>query len=196
MTAIFGFCATFAEIFRYMRGHSSIVLWLFLVLVGMGCSSSSEPETLKPGDKMPLFELMDQDGKLYRVEDVVGEKNLVVYFYPKDDTPGCTKEACKFRDDFEVFTDLNALVIGISGDSPESHQEFKEKYNLPFILLSDEESKVQELFGVGGEFMGLIPGRVTFVIDQEGVVQYTFNSMSNAEQHVDEARKILEKLNQ
>lgn len=196
MTAIFRFCATFAEIFRYMRGYLPIVLLLVLVFVSVGCSSSSEPETLKPGDKMPLFELMDQDGELYRMEDVVGEKNLVVYFYPKDDTPGCTKEACKFRDDFEVFTDLNALVIGISGDSPESHQEFKEKYNLPFTLLSDEESKVQELFGVGGEFMGLIPGRVTFVIDQEGVVQYTFNSMSNAEQHVDEARKILEKLNQ
>ncbi|UTW67861.1 peroxiredoxin [bacterium SCSIO 12643] len=179
-----------------MRGYLPIVLLLVLVFVGVGCSSSSEPETLKPGDKMPLFELMDQNGELYRMEDVVGEKNLVVYFYPKDDTPGCTKEACKFRDDFEVFTDLNALVIGISGDSPESHQEFKEKYNLPFTLLSDEESKVQELFGVGGEFMGLIPGRVTFVIDQEGVVQYTFNSMSNAEQHVDEARKILEKLNQ
>lgn len=196
MTAIFRFCATFAEIFRYMRGYLPIVLLLVLVFVGVGCSSSSEPETLRPGDKMPLFELMDQNGELYRMEDVVGEKNLVVYFYPKDDTPGCTKEACKFRDDFEVFTDLNALVIGISGDSPESHQEFKEKYNLPFTLLSDEESKVQELFGVGGEFMGLIPGRVTFVIDQEGVVQYTFNSMSNAEQHVDEARKILDKLNQ
>lgn len=196
MTAIFRFCATFAEIFRYMRGYLPIVLLLVLVFVGVGCNSSSEPETLRSGDKMPLFELMDQNGELYRMEDVVGEKNLVVYFYPKDDTPGCTKEACKFRDDFEVFTDLNALVIGISGDSPESHQEFKEKYNLPFTLLSDEESKVQELFGVGGEFMGLIPGRVTFVIDQEGVVQYTFNSMSNAEQHVDEARKILEKLNQ
>jgi len=178
-----------------MSGTWRIIVFLFLVILGAACNQSTENNTLKPGDQMPLFELLDQDGELYRMEDVVGEKNLVVYFYPKDDTPGCTKEACKFRDDFEVFTDLNALVIGISGDSPESHQEFKEKYNLPFTLLSDEESKVQELFGVEDAFMGLVSGRVTFVIDMDGVVQYTFNSMSNAEQHVDEARKILEELN-
>jgi peroxiredoxin Q/BCP len=154
----------------------------------------SDEVMLKKGDHLPVFELPDQNGNLYAIKEVIGRKKLVIYFYPKDDTPGCTKEACRFRDDFEVFTDLDALVIGVSGDSPESHLAFKEKYQLPFTLLSDEDDLVRMLFGVKGKFMDMIPGRVTFVVDREGIIQYTFESMSNAEQHVDEARKVLEGL--
>jgi len=153
-----------------------------------------EIEVLKKGDKVPDFELKNQNGELFKVSDYVGKKNLVIYFYPKDDTPGCTKEACKFRDEFEDFTDLDAMVIGISGDNPESHTKFIEKYNLPFTLLSDENDEVRKAFGVKGKFMNMIPGRVSFVVDKDGIIQYVFDSMSNAEQHVSEAKAILEKL--
>jgi len=153
-----------------------------------------EIQTLKKGDKVPVFKLKNQNGELFQISDYIGKKNLVIYFYPKDDTPGCTKEACKFRDEFEEFTDLDAMVIGISGDSPESHTEFIEKYNLPFTLLSDENDEVRKLFGVKGKFMNMIPGRVSFVVDKKGVIQYVFDSMSNAEQHVDEAKKVLKEL--
>tara|TARA_R110002050_G_scaffold41242_1_gene100083 strand:+ start:84931 stop:85464 length:534 start_codon:yes stop_codon:yes gene_type:complete len=153
-----------------------------------------EIHTLEKGSKVPKFELKNQNGDLFKVADYIGKKNLVIYFYPKDDTPGCTKEACKFRDEFEVFTDLEAMVIGISSDSPESHTKFIEKYNLPFTLLSDEEDVVRKAFGVKGKFMDMIPGRVSFIVDKKGIIQYVFDSMGNAEQHVDEARKILENI--
>lgn len=161
-------------------------------LVAFRMTTTKEIVTLTKGDKLPVFTLKDQNNKLFQVADFIGKKNLVIYFYPKDDTPGCTKEACKFRDDFEVFSDLDAMVIGISGDSPESHTKFIEKYNLPFTLLSDVDDEVRKLFGVKGKFMNMIPGRVTFVVDKQGVIQYTFDSMGNAEQHVSEAQKILE----
>ncbi|HBH06399.1 MAG TPA: peroxiredoxin [Flavobacteriales bacterium] len=152
---------------------------------------NGKSKTLRIGDKMPIFELPDQDGNDFNIKKLVGKNNLVVYFYPKDDTPGCTKEACAFRDQFEAFSDLDAVVIGISGDSPESHREFREKHNLPFTLLSDEEDMVHDLFGVKS---GLIPGRVTFVVDKKGIIKYTFDSMMNATQHVEEAKKILQDL--
>lgn len=172
-----------------------LILSIFIIsILSLSCVSSNEKTMLKKGDQLPVFELQDQDGELYKIQEIIGKKNLVIYFYPKDDTPGCTKEACKFRDDFEVFTDLNALVIGISGDTPDSHKKFQEKYQLPFTLLSDPDDKVRQLFGVKGSLGGLIPGRVTFVVDRNGMIQYTFDSMSKAEQHVEEARKILEDL--
>jgi peroxiredoxin Q/BCP len=149
---------------------------------------------IKIGDKAPDFELTDQNGKPFALSEIIGKQSLVIFFYPKAHTPGCTKEACKFRDEFEVFTDLDAMVIGISADSPESHTEFIEKYNLPFTLLSDAEDAVRKQFGVKGKFMDVIPGRVTFIADKQGVIQYVFDSMSNAEQHVEEAKKILETL--
>ena len=171
-----------------------IIAVLAVGLLAFTFIKKDDIETLKKGDKVPDFKLKNQNGELFKVADYVGKKNLVIYFYPKDDTPGCTKEACKFRDEFEVFTDLDAMVIGISGDSPESHTEFIEKYNLPFTLLSDENDEVRKAFGVKGKFMDMIPGRVTFIVDKEGTIQYVFDSMSNAEQHVDEAKMILEKL--
>jgi len=144
---------------------------------------------IKVGDKIPTFALKDQNGDLFAVNDSVG-KPMVIYFYPKDDTPGCVKEACKFRDEFEKFNDLGVLVIGISGDSVESHKKFEEKYNLPFTLLADEGNKIRKMFGVPKSLV-FLPGRVTYVIDKSGIVQYVFNSQFGAEKHIENSLKIL-----
>lgn len=146
------------------------------------------------GSKLPGFSLPDQDGKIINIHNFIGKKNLVIYFYPKDDTPGCTAEACSFRDEFEDFKTLDAEVIGISADSPASHKNFAEKYKLSFRLLSDEGNEVRKLFGVPANFLGLLPGRVTYIIDKTGIVQHVFNSQFNARKHVSEAKKILESL--
>lgn len=149
---------------------------------------------LKVGDKIPEFALQNAADQTVKISDLIGKKNLVIYFYPKDDTPGCTKEACKFRDDFEDFTDLNAEVIGISADSPKSHAKFKAKHRLPFTLLSDKGNVVRKQFGVKGNFLGLIPGRVTFVVDKTGTIVYVFDSLGNAEQHVENSKNVLKDL--
>ena len=167
---------------------------LTIAALSISCINSNEKTTLKKGDTIPNFTLKNQEGQPFTISDFIGKKNLVIYFYPKDDTPGCTKEACKFRDDYEAFTDLNAMVIGISSDSPESHAEFATKYNLPFNLLSDEQNEIREAFGVQGNFMGIIPGRVTFIVNKSGIIEYVFDSMSQAEKHVDESIKILKAL--
>ena len=141
--------------------------------------------------QVPSFTLKDQDGNLFDLKNVVGKKNLVIYFYPKDDSPGCTKEACYFRDQFEVFNQADAMIIGISGQSVESHKKFAEKYRLSFTLLSDEGNKVRKLFGVPSDLFGSIPGRVTYIVDKTGTVVYVFDSQSQATKHVDEALRIL-----
>jgi len=150
-------------------------------------------EKIKIGDKVPSFKLKDQNGNLYTVNKAI-KKPIVIYFYPKDDTPGCVKEACKFRDDFEKFNDIGAIVIGISSDSVESHKKFEEKYNLPFTLLADINNEVRKLFGVS-KSMIFLPGRVTYVVDKNGIVQYVFNSQFNAEKHIENSLKILKDLN-
>ena len=127
------------------------------------------------------------------LEDYIGTKPVVLFFYPKDDTPGCTKEACAFRDDYDQFEKLDAEVIGISSDSVESHRRFAKKHDLPFTLLSDEGKKVRRLYGVPNTF-GLFPGRVTYVIDEEGVVRHIFSSQLGVEQHVAEALKALQSI--
>lgn len=111
---------------------------------------------------------------------------MVVYFYPADDTPGCTAESCSFRDSYEDFTEAGAEVVGISGDSVESHQRFAEKHRLPFHLLADVDGAAREAFGVGRTF-GLLPGRVTFVIDPGGTIRKVFNSQFRPRKHIDEA---------
>jgi peroxiredoxin Q/BCP len=146
------------------------------------------------GSHVPQFTLADQNGNLFSISSVVGKKNLVIYFYPKDDSPGCTKEACYFRDEFELFDEADALIIGISGQSVVSHKKFADKYRLSFTLLSDEGDKVRELFGVPVNFLGMLPGRVTYVIDKSGTVVYIFNSQTQTKRHVDEALKILKGL--
>jgi peroxiredoxin Q/BCP len=145
------------------------------------------------GDRAPDFTLDDQDGRPVSLSDFRGRKNVVVYFYPKDDTPGCTKESCAFRDHYEAFRDAGAEVIGISSDSPASHKAFAEKHRLPFRLLADVDGKVRAAFGVP-RTAGLLPGRVTYVIDREGVIRHAFNSQLAATRHVDEAIEVLRRL--
>jgi len=140
---------------------------------------------VKAGDRAPDFALPDADGKEVRLADLRG-KPVVLYFYPKDDTPGCTKEACSFRDQYEDFRDAGAVVIGVSSDSGESHKKFAEKYRLPFTLISDRDGAVRKRYGVPAT-LGLLPGRVTFVIDPDGVVRKVFNSQLAATRHVEEA---------
>ena len=146
------------------------------------------------GSTIPTFSLKNQLGQLFAIDSVLGKKNLVIYFYPKDDTPGCTKEACSFRDQFEVFEDADAMVIGISGQSVDSHKQFAEKHRLNYTLLSDEGNIVRKLFGVPTNLFGLIPGRVTYVIDKTGKVIFMFDSQFQAEKHVEETLRILKEL--
>lgn len=138
------------------------------------------------GDMAPDFTLTSQTGESVSLKDFQGKKSVVLYFYPKDDTPGCTAEACAFRDSYQVFKEAGAEVIGISSDTTQSHQQFVKKYDLPFILLSDTENKVRQLYGVPAT-LWILPGRVTYVIDQEGVVRHLFDSMLEFQRHVEEA---------
>jgi len=145
----------------------------------------SEPG-IRAGERAPDFELPDAQGRPVRLADFRGRKAVVVYFYPKDDTPGCTKEGCAFRDAYQDFQAAGAEVIGVSSDSGESHARFATKYRLPFLLLSDRTGEVRKRYGVPST-LGLLPGRVTFVIDRDGVVRHVFNSQLQAERHVREA---------
>jgi peroxiredoxin Q/BCP len=140
---------------------------------------------LQPGENAPDFALPDAEGKLVRLSQLRG-KPVVLYFYPKDDTPGCTREACAFRDQYEDFVEAGAAVIGVSSDSSESHRSFAKRHRLPFTLLSDRDGALRKSYGVPATF-GLLPGRVTFVIDAKGVVRRVFNSQIAATRHVAEA---------
>ncbi|MBP4137867.1 peroxiredoxin [Flavobacterium geliluteum] len=149
--------------------------------------------SLKIGDIVPNFTAKDSHGEVFESKSVLGRKPLVIYFYPKDNTPGCTTEACSFRDQYEDFKDLGAEVIGISSDSVKSHQKFANKYQLPFLLLSDQDKKLRHLFGMRDNLFGLLPGRVTYIIDRNGVVIYIFDSM-NASKHIPKALKMIKEL--
>ncbi|MFV8342144.1 peroxiredoxin [Flavobacterium sp. XS2P39] len=148
---------------------------------------------LQVGDKIPNFKAKDANGNDFDSQNIIGHKPLVIYFYPKDNTPGCTAEACSFRDQYEDFKDLGAEVIGISSDSVASHQKFAEHYKLPFILLSDSDKKIKKLFGVSSGLFGLLPGRVTYVTDKNGVIQLIFDSMW-ATKHIPKALEAVKKL--
>ena len=149
--------------------------------------------SVKVGDKAPDFTLPSQMGDNVTLSEFFGKKNIVLYFYPKDESPGCTREACTFRDSYEELTNLGAEVIGVSGQSVESHKSFATHYGLPFILLSDEDNKVRKLYGVPST-MGLLPGRVTYIIDKQGIVRHFFNSQTQTQRHVEEAKRTLEEL--
>ncbi|WP_456314143.1 peroxiredoxin [Pseudomonas shirazensis] len=149
--------------------------------------------SLKIGDIVPNFTAKNSHGEVFESQSVLGRKPIVIYFYPKDNTPGCTTEACSFRDQYEDFKDLGAEVIGISSDSVKSHQKFAKKHELPFILLSDQDKKLRHLFGVRDNLFGLLPGRVTYIIDRNGVVIYIFDSM-NAAKHIPKALKTIKEL--
>jgi len=141
---------------------------------------------VRAGDQAPDFELPDGSGQTVRLSDFRGRKAVVLYFYPKDDTPGCTKEACTFRDQYQDFADAGAEVIGVSSDSADSHARFASKYRLPFRLLADSDGALRKRYGVPAT-LGLLPGRVTYVIDKQGMVRHVFNSQLQATQHVAEA---------
>ena len=145
---------------------------------------------VKLGDYIPDFSLKDQDGNLFIISNYLGKKKLVIFFYPQDGSLNCTREACYFRDLSEVFDEADAVLIGISGQSVESHKEFAEKNRLNYTLLSDTGNNIRKLFGVPGRVFGLIPGRVTYVADRSGKVVYIFDSQTETQRHVDEALKI------
>jgi thioredoxin-dependent peroxiredoxin len=145
------------------------------------------------GDKVPDFTLPSQSGEQVRLYDRIGERVVVLYFYPKDETSGCTAEACAFRDSHEVFSDAGAEVIGISSDSVDRHAAFADHHKLPFTLLSDTGGKVRKLFGVPSA-LGFIPGRVTYVIDRDGTVRHVTSSMMNIGGHVNDALDVVRKL--
>jgi peroxiredoxin Q/BCP len=171
-----------------------LVIYLLLFTLYLSLSQNNYMNEIKIGSTIPGFTLPDQNGNLFDINSVLGKKKMVIYFYPKDDSPGCTKEACSFRDQFEVFTEADAVIIGISGQSIESHKAFAEKYRLSFTLLSDEGNKIRKLFGVPTNLFGLLPGRVTYITDKSGKVVYIFNSQAQAVKHVDEALRILKEL--
>ena len=152
---------------------------------------------LKVGHKAPSFKLKNQDGKTISSSDLKG-KPIVLYFYPKDDTSGCTKEACNFRDEFPKFGKMKAEIIGVSADSVESHKKFTEKYKLPFNLLSDEKKEVVEKYGVwkeknmyGRKYMGIV--RSTFIIDASGKISNIFTKVK-VDKHNQEVMEALKEL--
>jgi peroxiredoxin Q/BCP len=168
-----------------------LIIYMLLFTSYLTFSQKNNMSEIKIGSSIPTFTLPDQNGNMFDINSVLGKKNLVIFFYPKDDSPGCTKEACSFRDQLEAFNKADAVIIGISGQSVESHKEFAEKHKLNFTLLSDDGNKIRKQFGVPTNLMGLLPGRVTYIVDKTGKVIFIFNSQTKAAEHVDEALRIL-----
>jgi peroxiredoxin Q/BCP len=148
---------------------------------------------VKVGDRAPDFTLPNQYGEIINLKDFIGKKIIVLYFYPKDFSSGCTAEACAFRDSYEVFKEAGAEVIGVSSQSVDSHMRFALANVLPFVLLSDEDGKVRKLYGASSTF-GLIAGRVTCIIDKKGVVRHVFSSQLNPAKHIEEALRIVKEI--
>ncbi|MCE9673858.1 peroxiredoxin [Myxococcus stipitatus] len=151
---------------------------------------------LQQGEAMPDVTLTGAGNQPVRLRDLLGQKVLVVYFYPRDDSPGCTVQACGLRDQYEDFVAAGAEVVGISGDSAASHQGFAARHRLPFVLLSDERGEAREAFGVAPSFLGLLPGRVTFVVDRQGIVRDSFESQIRVGEHVRRSLELVRKLSQ
>lgn len=151
---------------------------------------------IQVGDRAPDFTLPTQKtGELFHLQDVIGKSFLVLYFYPKSNTTGCTAEACSFRDSYETFKQAGAEVIGVSSDSERAQQQFASKHKLPFILLSDKGGALRKMYGVPTT-LGFIPGRVTYVIDKDGIVRHIFNDQINATRHINEALKVIQEIAQ
>lgn len=183
--------------YKRFRKFYGVYLMIYILLFVTYLSVNANPQKMKKvvvGSKIPKFELLDQNGKIFNIDSVLGKKNLVIYFYPKDDSPGCTKQACSFRDQFEVFRDADALIIGISEQSVESHLAFAKKHRLNYTLLSDNGNKIRKKFGVPGSFLGVLPGRVTYIVNKDGEVVYMFNSQLKAKKHVEESLRIIKGL--
>jgi thioredoxin-dependent peroxiredoxin len=150
-------------------------------------------QSIKIGAMAPDFTLPSSDGSLMSLSQFLEKSAVVLFFYPKDESYGCTKEACSFRDNYEVFRDAGAEVIGISADNEASHRSFASAHKLPFILLSDTDRKVAGLYNVG-KTLGVIPGRTTFVIDSKGIIRKIFSSQLRYEKHIDEALAVIKTL--
>ena len=165
------------------------LLSLFAGLLLQCCTGQNKELTV--GDKMPQFALKNQDDSLIHIKDYIGKKILVIYFYPKDESPVCTKEACTFRDSMPDFTKAGAMVIGINGGTVASHKEFCRHRNLPFTLLSDPGDTVMHRFGLKG---GIISGRVTFVVDLTGQIVFTFNSMLHGPEHAEKTLEFIREM--
>ncbi len=149
--------------------------------------------SVQVGDHAPDFALTSQSGQQVSLAGLRGSKAVVLFFYPKDGTAVCTKEACSFRDAYEDFVQVGAVVIGVSSDSAESHQAFASGHRLPFVLLADTDGSVRKAFGVP-KTLGIMPGRVTYVIDKEGIIRHVFNSQFAADRHVAEALAVVRQL--
>ncbi len=144
--------------------------------------------SLKIGDSLPTFELKNQAGKIVQSQNPDwANRPVVIFFYPKDNTPGCTAEVCEFRDEFESFRNLDAIVLGISSDTVASHQAFAQQHRLPFDLLADETKTVRNLFGVKANLFGLLAGRATYIFDKNKTLQHIFQSQLFATNHIKEA---------
>ncbi len=189
---------SYIKLRNFYRFYLTVYFILFILYFSFKGNAQTtnniEMKKIEIGSNIPAFTIKDQNGNPFDINSVIGKKNLVIYFYPKDDSPGCTKEACYFRDRFEVFNEVDALIIGISGQSVESHKKFAEKYRLTYTLLSDKGNKVRKLFGVPTNFFGLLPGRVTYIVDKTGKVIYIFDSQVQATKHVDEALRVLKEI--
>jgi peroxiredoxin Q/BCP len=162
-----------------------IISCLLFFLISADLKAQTEQKTLVVGDYMPAFSLTDKDGKTFKSTDYVGKSFLVIYFYPKDESMVCTKEACSFRDSFNDFNKAGAKVIGINAGTVESHKSFSDHYKLPFTLLSDPDNKVYHLFGVKNKIF--MTGRETFVIDRQGKIAFTYDAMMQGKKHADDA---------
>ncbi len=148
---------------------------------------------VRVGDAAPEFTSTSQTGEQVSLGEFRGNKAVVLFFYPKDGTPVCTKEACSFRDAYEDFVRAGAVVIGVSSDSAESHQAFAGGHRLPFLLLSDADGSLRKAFGVP-KTLGFLPGRVTYVIDKEGIVRHVFSSQFSVDRHVAQALAVVRQL--
>ena len=153
----------------------------------------SNNKQLKVGDKCPGFSLNNQNGEEVSISSLFGNKNILIYFYPKDETYGCTQQACSFRDAYDEFLEYDCEVFGISSDGKKSHDVFANKHNLNFDILSDVNNEVRNMFGVPRSLFGLVSGRVTYLIDKKGNIVWIFNSQINAKKHIEEALNFLKK---
>ncbi len=167
------------------KTFNSFLAIILLSLTTHFCKAQSEHKNLVVGDPVPSFKLTDQNGHVFNSTDYIGKNVLVIYFYPKDESMVCTKEACSFRDSFNDFTKAGAEVIGINGGTVASHKEFTDHYKLPFILLSDPGNKVYELFGVKNKMF--MTGRETFIVGLNGKIAFTYTAMMEGKKHADDA---------
>ena len=157
-----------------------------------GAAVASAAELPKVGDPAPDFTATASDGNAVTLKTFTGKSNVLLYFYPKDDTPGCTKQACAIRDDFPAFKGLNVTVLGVSFDSVASHKDFIKKFNLPFLLLADTDKAIAKAYGVATD-QSPVARRITFIIDKSGKIAYV-NPAVNPATHSAEVREVLGRL--